>query len=434
MKTKLTPWIWVPTLYFAEGMPYFIVNNISALIFVKMGMGNAEMALHTSLLYLPWLIKPFWSPFVDILKTKRWWVTVMEILITACFILTAFSIPQLGKDAILAGGVQASTFRLSLVIFWITAFASATHDIAADGYYMLALSGKEQSLFVGIRSTFYRISNIFVLGALVVIAGILELRYDNIPLSWRITLLISAGIFAAVTLIHVFLLPKPSSDKPRETAAREILKDFGRTFATFFKKPLAWYGITFMLLYRLPEAFTLKIVPAFLVDSAQHGGLALSTVNYGLINNTIGVVGLVTGGIFGGWIISRYGLKKSLWSMGLALSLPCGAYLAMSLMGSVPLALVGTFVAIEQFGYGFGFTAYMMYMILVSEGEFKTSHYSLCTAFMAASIMLPGLVAGAIQEALGYSGYFVFVMISCIATVAAVLIARHGLDPEFGKK
>ena len=189
-----------------------------------------------------------------------------------------------------------------------------------------------------------------------------------------------------------------------------------------------------MLLYRLPEAFTLKIVPAFLVDSPEHGGLALSTVNYGLINNTIGVIGLVTGGIFGGWLISRAGLKKSLWSMGLSLALPCGAYLAMSLMHTVPLWLIGTFVAIEQFGYGFGFTAYMMYMILVSEGEFKTSHYSLCTAFMAASIMLPGLFAGALQEAMGYSGYFIFVMVSCLATIAAVLIARHGLDPEYGKK
>ena len=434
MKKQLAPWIWVPTLYFAEGLPYFIVNNISALIFVKMGMGNAEMALHTSLLYLPWLIKPFWSPFVDILKTKRWWVVVMELLLTACFLLTAFSIPSLSKETISAGEVPATTFRITLAIFWITAFASATHDIAADGFYMLGLSGKEQSLFVGIRSTFYRIASLFVLGALVVFAGILELRFDSIPLSWKFALLLIAIIFGAISLLHLFLLPKPSDDKPRNTAAKEILKDFGNTFATFFKKPLAWYGIAFMLLYRLPEAFTLKIVPAFLVDSTEHGGLALSTVNYGLINNTIGVIGLVTGGIFGGWLISRAGLKKSLWSMGLSLALPCGAYLAMSLMHTVPLWLIGTFVAIEQFGYGFGFTAYMMYMILVSEGEFKTSHYSLCTAFMAASIMLPGLFAGALQEAMGYSGYFIFVMVSCLATVAAVLIARHGLDPEYGKK
>ena len=427
---SISPWLWVPTLYFAEGVPYFIVNNISVIMFKKMGMSNTDMALYTSLLYLPWMIKPFWSPFVDILRTKRWWILLMEALVSVSFLSVALTLPSPAP-----GGAPASVFTLTLVLFWITAFASATHDISADGFYMLALSGKEQSLFVGIRSTFYRISNLFVQGALVVFAGVVETRSGSIPLSWKATIGLSAVIFAAITLWHVFSLPRPLSDAPRaSTTAGGVLKEFGRTFATFFSRKVAWIGIAFMLLYRLPEAFALKIVPAFLVDGAEAGGLAMSTVDYGLVNNTVGVVGIVLGGILGGIAVSRWGLRKSLWPMAASLALPCAVYLYMSLSTGVSLWVIGSCVFVEQFGYGFGFSAYMLYMIYVSEGEFKTSHYSLCTAFMAASMMLPGLVAGALQEAMGYPAYFGFVMVCCLATAAAVVLVRGKLPEEFGKK
>jgi len=427
MKNR-SPWLWVPTLYFAEGIPYFVVNNISVILFKKMGMGNADMALYTSLLYLPWLIKPFWSPFVDILRTKRWWVTAMQVLMAVLFAALAFSLPQ-------TTGSQVSLFTVTLVLFWITAFASATHDIAADGFYMLGLSGKEQSLFVGIRSTFYRISNLFVQGALVVLAGVLENRSGNIPQAWRLTLLAAAVVWTLVTLYHLWALPRPAADTLRSRqSAGEVFREFGRTFASFFRKPLAWAGIAFMLLYRLPEAFALKILPAFLVDPLSEGGMGLSTVDFGLINNTVGVVGIVLGGILGGLFLSRHGLRKSLWPMAASLALPCIVYLYMALVQTVPLWAVGACVFVEQFGYGFGFTAYTLYMIYISEGEFKTSHYSLCTAFMAASMMLPGLVAGLLQEALGYPRYFGLVFLCGLATAAAVLIARHRLPPDFGRK
>ncbi|MCR5019030.1 MAG: MFS transporter [Bacteroidales bacterium] len=428
MKSRRNPWLWVTTTYFAEGIPYFIVNNISVIMFKKMGMSNADMALHTSLLYLPWLIKPFWSPFVDIIKSKRWWIVVTELAMLALFALLTITLPT-------RTGEELSLFRTTLLLFWITAFASATHDISIDGFYMLGLSGREQSLFVGIRSTFYRLSNLFVQGGLVMLAGYFENRTGSIPQSWRLTLLAISIIWALISFYHLLILPAPQTDisKNMRTAA-DIFRDFGNSFATFFKKPLVWIGIAFMLLYRLPEAFALKIVPAFMVDGAEAGGLELSTAQYGLVNNTLGVVGIVTGGILGGIFIARKGLRKSLWPMGLALALPCAVYLYMAINPSVPLWLIGTCVLIEQFGYGFGFTAYMLYMMYLSDGEFKTSHYSLCTAFMAASMMLPGMFAGMLQESMGYPQYFGLVMFTCLATVAAIIIVYRKIPAEFGKK
>ena len=344
MKSR-SPWLWVPTLYFAEGIPYFIVNNISVILFKKMGMGNADMALYTSLLYLPWLIKPFWSPFVDILRTKRWWVVATQLAMVALFLGLSFSLPA-------RTGADVSLFTTTLVLFWITAFASATHDIAADGFYMLALSGKEQSLFVGIRTTFYRIANLFVQGALVVLSGVLESRTGDIPQSWRLTLLCSAVLWAALSLYHLWALPSPPADEVRvQRSAGAVLREFARTFTTFFRKPLVWAGIAFMLLYRLPEAFALKILPAFLVDPQSEGGLGLSTVDFGLVNNTVGVIGIVAGGILGGVFVSRHGLRNSLWLMGASLALPCAVYLYMALVQTVPLWVVGVCVLIEQFGY-----------------------------------------------------------------------------------
>ena len=432
-KERRNPWLWVPTLYFAEGLPYFMVNTISVIMFKKMGMDNGSMAWYTSLLYLPWVIKPFWSPFVDLIRTKRWWTVVMQILMSATFFLVAFSLPGLSPEEI-AGGSAPSLFSLTLVLFWITAFASATHDIAADGFYMLALNEKEQSLFVGIRSTFYRLSSLFGQGVLVVIAGLIEKRTGDIPLSWRLTVIVAAAVLTAISLYHVFLMPFPSSDARRDNAGgvKGILVSFGETFRTFFRKPLVWLTILFLLLYRLPEALVVKMIPAFLVDPVSKGGLGLSTVSYGLVNNTVGVIGIVAGGILGGAWASRVGLKRSLWLMGLSLALPCVVYLYMSLTLTQSIPLIATCVFIEQFGYGFGFTAYMLYMIFFSEGEYKTAHYSLCTAFMAASMMLPGAFAGYIETALGYSGFFILVMITCLATVLAVALVRRKIPADFG--
>ena len=435
MKTN-NPWWWIPTLYFAEGIPYFIVNNISVVMFNNMGMSKGDMALYTSLLYLPWVIKPLWSPFVDLIKTKRWWIVAMQILMSVAFTLTAFTLPHPSPEVIASGSTPVSLFSLTLVIFWITAFASATHDIAADGFYMLALKPGDQSLFVGIRSTFYRLSSIFGQGVLVVVAGLLETRLGDVPRAWSLTLLISVILFSGITLWHVFGLPKPTTDSRSiqngSQSAKTIVKDFFRTFATFFQKKHIWIAMAFMLLYRLPEAFLVKMMNPFLLDGHQAGGLGLTTEAVGLVYGTVGVGALTVGGILGGIAASRRGLKKSLWPMAMSLTLPCLSFVFLAAFQPTNIWVIGSCVALDQFGYGFGFTAYMLYLIYFADGEYKTAHYSLCTAFMALSMMIPGMIAGYIQEALGYTRFFVFVMLCCLVTVVVTLMVK--VDPEYGKK
>jgi PAT family beta-lactamase induction signal transducer AmpG len=298
---------------------------------------------------------------------------------------------------------------------------------------MLALKPDEQSLFVGIRSTFYRLSSIFGQGVLVVIAGLLERKTGDIPMAWSITLIISAVIFSLVTIWHIFRLPKPDADALRTTtSAGEIFREFGRTFATFFRKKGVLIAMLFMLLYRLPEAFLVKMMNPFLLDPMAEGGLGLSTESVGLVYGTVGVAALTVGGILGGIAASRWGLKKSMWPMALSLTLPCLSFVFLAAFQPDNIWIIGSCVALDQFGYGFGFTAYMLYLIYFSEGEFKTAHYSLCTAFMALSMMLPGMVAGYLQEAVGYTNFFIFVMVCCLVTVFVTMSVK--VDPEYGKK
>lgn len=428
MKSNKTPWLWVPTLYFAEGIPYFLVNTISVVMFTDMGMPNGQMSLYTSLLYLPWVIKPLWSPFVDLIKNKFWWILAMQVLMSVAM----FALPFLLPDGPGSEFSSSPLFFTTLGLFWITAFASATHDIAADGFYMLALDSNKQAEFVGIRSTFYRLSSIFGQGVLVALAGVLD-RYADVHIAWQLTLIIAAVLFSGVTLYHTWHLPKPAGDRMNSVkSAKDIIKDFGRTFATFFRKKYIWIAMAFMLLYRLPEAFLVKMMNPFMLNPIADGGLGMTKEEVGLIYGTIGIAALTIGGILGGIAASKWGLKKSLWPMALSLTLPCLSFVFLAMFQPENNWIIGSCVALDQFGYGFGFTAYMLYLIYFSEGEFKTAHYSICTAFMALSMMLPGLVAGYVQEWLGYTNFFIFVMFCCLVTVAVTFKVK--VDPEFGKK
>jgi len=431
MKSK-TPWLWVPTLYFAEGIPYFLVNVISVTMFKRLGMGNADLAMYTSLLYLPWVIKPLWSPIVDVVRTKRWWIVAMQVLMTVCFALLALSVPA-------KTGAAMGPFVPLLVIFYITAMLSATHDIAADGFYMIALDEHRQSLFVGIRSTFYRIASVFGQGIIVVIAGILETRFDNIPRAWTLTLWLCAALFLLLTLWHIVSLPKVENTDS-DNAAAEIIsgpqgdRSFFGAFKTFFQKPGVWLALAFMLLFRLPEAFSVKMLTPMLLDPMDAGGLGLSTAQSGLVYGTVGVIALTIGGILGGIFAAHYGLRKSLWPMALALALPCSVYLYMAIAQPQNMLLIYVLVALDQFGYGFGFTAYMLYMMYFSEGEYKTSHYAICTAFMALSMMIPGFFAGILQEKMGYVGFFILVMVCCLATIGVTALMPKHIRADYGKK
>ncbi|HCM59189.1 MAG TPA: MFS transporter [Bacteroidales bacterium] len=603
-----SPWAWIPSLYLAEGLPYVAVNIVSVIMYKRMGISNADIALYTSLLYLPWVIKPLWSPLVDMLKTKRWWIVVTQLVMALGFASIALTIPA------------SLFFKITLAFFWLLAFGSATHDIAADGFYMLGLDTNKQAKYVGIRSTFYRVATITGQGLLVILAGFLEsssgrepvsifieaspgysktvleiprisevpesrsdlyfyLEHDslkistqtvdrdslsilldsvrtsnlgygfvqpeeikikskgwwatkvseplgvwirdnfgekrgsiasvtgsvavvpvrlsgspepgekvvlntvlkkgdksialiqgghlvfnesnwdkpaymvfqadsklttstsvsyeglsgNIPMSWAVTFFVLSGLFFVFSFWHRFILPRPDSDTPREDLKpSDVLREFGQTFTTFFRKPQVGVALFFMLTYRFAEAQLLKLINPFLLDPIDKGGLGLTTGEVGLVYGTIGIIGLTLGGIIGGVVAAAGGLKKWLWPMTLSMLLTAATFLYLSFTQTDNLLVINICVFVEQFGYGFGFTAYMLYMIYFSDGKYKTAHYAICTGFMALGMMLPGMFAGWLQEQLGYNHFFLWVMICSVVPLIAVALLK--IDPQFGKK
>ena len=408
---KKSPWAWVPTLYLAEGIPYFLVTSVSVTLFTQLGMPNSQMALFTSLIAFPWVVKPLWSPFVDVIRTKRWWVLVMQAVMAVTILLLALLAPR-------------GLFTIALILFTITAFCSATHDIAADGYYMLALSEKEQSAYVGLRSTFYRIANIFCQSLLLMLVGWLQER-TNVADSWTYALLLCSGIIALMAVLHTWAMPKVEV-KGERLKVRGILHEVGQVFVEFFRKPEIVLALCFMLLYRLPEALLLKLCNPFFLASVEEGGLGITVGTIGQITG-IGVVLMLLGGIGGGLWASKTGLKKAILPMALCLTLPCIVYVYFAQYQPTTFWILSVCVGLEQMGYGLGYTACMLYMIHVADGAHKTAHFSICTAFMFLGLMLPGMVAGYIQEAVGYLGFFWIVMLTCIPSIGVTYLVYKRL-------
>jgi PAT family beta-lactamase induction signal transducer AmpG len=416
-----SPWFWVPTLYFAEGMPNALVATVSVMLYNDLGVSNEATAFFTSLLYLPWVIKPLWSPAVDLLKTRRQWIWTMQLLLGLGLAGIALAIPT------------PHFVQWTIVFFGLLAFSSATHDIAADGFYMLASTEREQSFFIGFRSVFFNIGKIAAQGGLVFFAGTLAKHTNNSASAWSAAFALAAGIFLCLSIYHHFILPKPQTDLPQNfSSSKNFFSKFLKTFGSFFQKPKIVTVLLFLLLYRLGEAQLVKIIPIFLHAPAQKGGLGLAIEQIGVIYGTIGVVTFMAGALLGGFAVARHGLKFWLWPMLLAIHLPDMVFIWLAYAQPQNLSVISAGIAVEQFGYGFGFTAFLLYMIYIARGEHQTAHYAICTGFMALGLMLPGMWSGWLQQHIGYPHFFVWVL---LATIPSFIVAtRIPLDAEFGKR
>jgi PAT family beta-lactamase induction signal transducer AmpG len=409
---------WIPTLYFAQALPFVVVMTVSVVMYKTLGVSNTDIALYTSWLYLPWVIKPFWAPLVDMFGTKRLWILAMQLAIGAALAMVALTLPT------------SRFFQMSLALLWLVAFASATCDIAADGFYMLALEPHRQAAFVGVRSAFFRLGMIGGQGGLVYLAGSLGDFTGDVALAWSIVFGTAGVLFVILAAWHRFVLPVPASDGP--VTHDSHLRAFVATFVTFFRKPGIASILAFLLLFRFAEAQALKLVTPFLLDPREKGGLALTTSEVGIAYGTVGIIALTVGGIIGGLMIARGGLRRWLWPMVIAMHVPNAIFVFLAVVQPTDIVAISAALAAEQFGYGFGFAAFLLYMVMVADGPSKTAHYAICTGFMALGMMLPGMASGWIQERLGYANFFAWV---CLATIPSFIVAALvRIDPLFGRK
>jgi PAT family beta-lactamase induction signal transducer AmpG len=416
-----SPWFWIPTLYVAEGIPNALVATVSVMLYTDLGVSNKATAFFTSWLYLPWVIKPLWSPAVDILKTRRLWIWTTQLLLGLGLAGVALMIPA------------PHFVQWTIIFLGLLAFSSATHDIAADGFYMLATTEGQQSFFIGFRNVFFNIGKISAQGGLVYLAGRLARHTGNPAFGWSVAFAVGAGFFLVLGVYHRFILPRPLADQPKVAVnAGNFWKGFFETFGSFSQKPKIILLLFFLLLYRLGEAQLVKIIPLFLHGPRETGGLGLATEDISVIYGTIGVITFVAGALLGGFVVARQGLKFWLWPMLLAIHLPDAVFIWLACTQPDNLWLIGAGVAVEQFGYGFGFTAYMLYMIYIARGEHQTAHYAICTGFMALGMMVPGMWSGWLQEHIGYPHFFIWVL---LATIPSFIVARQiPLETEFGKR
>ncbi|RZJ54565.1 MAG: MFS transporter [Flavobacterium sp.] len=419
MKTDNKPWFWIPLLNFASGLPYAVIISVSVIMYKNLGISNEDIGVYTSLLYLPWVIKPLWSPFIELNGTKRKWFLSMQLLISLAFLAVGFTIPVNGF------------FMMSLAIFWVAAFASASNDIASDGFYLLVLPENQQSFFLGIRSTFYRLSLLAGNGLIVLFAGYLEHKYGDNTKAWSYTM-ISVGLLMTFITVYNFIFTPKNEINLADNTTQNHHPNFADIFVTFFKKKQIGLVLAFILVFRLGESQLLKMLSPFLLDKKELGGMALDTEAVGLIYGTFGVAALTLGGILGGIAISKQGLTKWMLPMFLAMHLPIIGFILLAFFHPTSIYYIYAVVIFEQFGYGFGFTAFMMFLIHVAEGESKTAHYALATGFMAMGMMLPGMLSGYIQQYLGYQNFFIWVF---IATIPGLILSRFLIFPkDFGKK
>lgn len=419
---EVKPYAWVPSLYMGEALPFSAVMLLSLVMFKEMGMTDSQITLYTGWLGTPWVIKPVWSPIVDNLKTKRWWIVSMQFLMGVALAMVALTLPT------------AFWLKASLAVLMVIAFASATHDISADGFYIIALSDKDQELYVGVRNTFYRVGLVIGQGGLVLLVGYMQEGTFGAWLqpmlsSWMAVFIIMAVLMVVLGVYHACVLPKVERSVHERFDIGEQVCEFVKTLRVFVGKPHIVSALCFILLFRLPEGLLTKIVPLFLMRSADEGGLAMSDTDFGLIYGTLGVIGLLAGGLVGGWAVSRWGLKRCLWPLVMCITLPDVVYVYLSYCPTDNMWLVGSCVCVEQIGYGLGFAAYTLYLVTFSRGDRSTAVFSICTAGQyLGGVMLPGMVSGLISENIGYQKFFLLIMLFCLVTFAVTAIVKIDED------
>lgn len=421
---RLSPWIWIPTLYFAEGIPNSIVSDASKVMYTDFGLTVEMLGVVTGLMYWAWVVKPLWSPLVDLVKSKRWWIVLTEVLLAASF---------LG----LSVAIQSPNWMLwTQVCFWCLAVISATQDIAADGYYMLALDESNQAGYTGIRSTFYRLSMLFSKGALVWLAGYFAASSDKFS-GWSKMFMVPGAFYLAAAAYHFVVLPRPVADQPRPSVGMsEFFKGYFHTFARFFARPGVLKAIVFIMLFRVAEVQVLGQVAPFLKGTLEAGGLGLTTKQFGFAYGTCGVLGIICGGVLAGKLVARSGLRMWYWLMIFIMHVPNLAFLYLAFTQNTNVNVISLCLFIEQFGYGFGFTVFMLYLMYFTRGELQTSHYAIATGFMAAGVMLPQMLAGFVAKALGFKLYFGYIAICTLPSFAVAWMAwkDHGFLDYFEPK
>lgn len=417
---KKSPILWVPTLYFAMGLPFVVLNMVSSLMFKGLGVSDAKITLWTSLIMLPWTLKFIWSPFLEIFKTKKFFVILTQILTGVGFagIGLALQMPAF--------------FAISIGLMAVIAFSGATHDIAADGIYMSDLSKQDQAKYIGWQGAFYNIAKIVASGGLVWLAGFLIIKFgggdgatpdaqhDATAQAWGIIMAVLSALMVVLGLYHVKILPTGGSEASKKGSVREVGHELAEVVKSFFQKKHVWYYIAFIIIYRLAEGFVIKVVPLFLKAGRDVGGLGLTEQEIGLYYGTYGAAAFVIGSILAGYYISHFGLKKTLFSLCCIFNLPFIAYTLLAMYQPESNLLIGGAIIIEYFGYGFGFVGLTLFMMQqIAPGKHQMAHYAFASGIMNLGVMLPGSISGAVCDSLGYEKFFMFTL---IAIIPALLI------------
>ena len=419
-KTSKSPITWVPSVYFAMGLPFVVLNMVSVLMFKGMGIRDGQITFWTSLIMMPWTLKFLWSPFLEMYKTKKFFVVLTQLVT--------------GLGFLLVGLVLHLPWFFSLCIFLmaIIAFSGATHDIATDGVYMAELSKEEQASWIGWQGAFYNIAKIVASGGLVWVAGRLikhfggvegatkEVMHSAATNAWMIVMIAIGALMILLGLYHIKQLPSGKGTAVKTESAKETFDRLVEVLKNFFTKKHIVYYIFFIILYRFGEGFVMKIVPLFLKAARSEGGLGLNEEQIGLYYGTFGAAAFVLGSVLAGYYISHFGLKRTLFSLCCIFNLPFVAYTFLSQVQPESGLLIGSMITLEYFGYGFGFAGLTLFMMQqIAPGKHQMAHYAFASGIMNLGVMLPGMVSGLISDAIGYKWFFVFTL---IATIPAFLI------------